>query len=201
MVRVKKENISMRIISLILFALLFTLGGFCARQPDTPPGQEEGASDTDGTAEQSAPTSASSPTEEGQKEKVCQFKKDHVTSDVSFSGPEAILAGSDVPKRIVGIIDEGGYVGFWKDLSKRQTVPGQGGVVLPYEYTGEEYSDWCPSEGECIVEVVYRGADENAIYKKEKTHPRAPGGYYVYKGNITLQILFAGQVLDFSGCN
>ena len=192
----------MRIISLILFALLFTLGGFCNRQPGTPPpGQEGGSSDTgEGVDQSEESTSVSSPTDEGQKEKVCQFKKDRVISDVNFAGPEATLAGSDIPKRIVGIIDEGGFAGFGKALSKKQPVPGEGGVIFPYEYTGEEYSDWCPSEGECIVEVVYQGA-EGSIYKKEKTHPRMPGGYYVYKGNITIQILFAGQVLDFSGCN
>ena len=191
----------MRIIYLIVFTLFFTLGGFCSRSPDAPQGGD--GEEAGGPDSQQPPASINSPTGEEQKERICQFKTDHLVSIGTFSGSHITLEGKENPAKIPELIDLGFFVhiGFG-DFSKKQLAPEEGGgLVLPYEYTGDEYADWCPNEGKCFVEVVYRGVDENAIYKKEKTHPRAPGGYYVYNGNLTIQILFSGQVLDFSGCN
>ena len=202
----------MRVICLMMFALFFTLGSLCTNSSDTPPGDGEAA----GTGEPDKPqTSVSSPADEGQKENVCQFKEDHIVSEVgalwfglvegqpvTVSGPNLIVKGSDTPTGLVEIIDEGG-AWFGKDLSKGKFSPAEGGgIILPYEYTGEDYKDWCPMNGEkCVVEVIYKGVDEKSIYKKEKTHPKVAASRYVYKGNLTIQILFSDQVLDFSACN
>ena len=206
----------MRVISLMMFVVFFALGGFCDRQSGTPSGKE-GDSTEKGPDKPPPPPSVSSPTDEGQKENVCQFKEDHVLSEtdegwfgdgqpITVSGSNLIVKGSDEPKTLMEIIDEGGVVGFGKDLSKKKFSPAEGGgVVLPYEYTGDDYEDWCPTSGEqCIVEVIYRGASEESIYKKENTHPRARRRQvtmYVFKGDLTIQVLFSGRVLDFSVCN
>ena len=202
----------MRVIALMMFALFFALGGLCTNtnSPGTPPGEAEGGTEDP----DKPPASVSSPADEGQKENLCQFKEDHVVSEIgggwfsegkpiTVSGPSFVVKGSDKPTKLVEVIDEGGVAGFGKGLSKKQFQPAEGGgVVLSYEYIGDDYKDWCPTSGEqCIVEVIYRGVDGESIYKKEKTHPRAPASHYVYTGNLTIQILFSGRVLDFSNCN
>lgn len=142
-------------------------------------------------------------------EKVCQFKTNHVS--VAFSGPQITLTSTE-EQSLPDVIKTGGFLGMGKDFSKVRSTAVENGVAVDYKYNYDKveeeegetateerdgYSDWCPEDGNCIVKVVYVGA-----YQKERSHPRAPvtSGRYVYNGDITVQIHFAGRALDFSAC-
>lgn len=199
----------MRIIYTVAFILIFTLGGFCTTPPPDPVPGEGDTVEEDNTDQMQMPEEDSLQSDEEQVNKICLFKEDHIISEgVSFSGPNIILEGSDEPEPVVEIIKEKHFwiVGLLKDFSEEKVNPVENGVlVISYEYDGDDYSDWCPEEGDCLVEVVYQGATGDAIYQKEKPRYKyqtwiTSSDGYVYTGNLTVQIRFAGQVPDFSGC-
>ena len=197
----------MKIIYTVALILIFTLGGFCNSPPPDPDPGEGDVIEGDTTGDQQVPVDDISQPEEEPVNRVCLFKENHIISEVEFSGPNILLEGSDEEKEIAEIIEEKHFLNFgpFTDFSDGEAGSVEKGVlVISYDYDGDDYSDWCPEEGECVVEVVYKGATGDAIYQKKQSYlyEKWTSSFdgYVYKGNLTVQIRFPGQVLDFSGC-
>lgn len=128
---------------------------------------------------------------------VCDFKNDHLTGDMFPSGAN-LMASEGSYTTIPTKIFKNSPGMNWRDDFKY--IPTyhffeNDTLILPFKYdqhdTLSKYSDWCSTEQDCIVYVIFKGE----IYE-----PLYPEKHYLYNGKLLIRIVFNEQLLDFSLC-
>ena len=163
----------------------------------------------------SAPEESLSMEEAGKKtelRRMCEFKKDHILNDdeqVRFFKKNIIIRGEEEFLPIKEIIKEKEITGWkawfeWADFKimnsgRNKVTFHDDEFIVPYKYDkNEEYGDWCPSEGLCIVRVIYNGAIKEDLSEQVKGKPLTG---WQSMGDLIARVQFAGKVLDFSACD
>ena len=131
---------------------------------------------------------------------VCDFKNDHMTGGLFFSGANLMAPDGSyttVPTKIFKNSPGMNWGDDFQYMSKYHLFKNDT-LILPFKYDKHDiryakYGDWCSKKKkDCIVYAIFKGE----IYE-----PMYPDTDYLYNGKLLILIVFSDQLLDFSLCS
>ena len=191
---------------------LLSFGDSANSSEDESEGSDDDLQDSDSEASLSMEEAG----KRAELRRACKFKADHILNDedqVRFFKINIIIRGEEEFFPLREIIKEKEITGWrawfeWADFKimnsgENKVTFHNEELIVPYKYDrNEEYGDWCPSEGPCIVRIIYRGVikpDKGHSGSAEKGQKTLAG--WQSMGDLVAKIQFAGKVLDFSACD